>query len=235
MYNITMPKFQKFEQSADAYLVPPVLKNSFKAVYQILKDNEISSVLDIGCATGDFLNFLPPRIRGVGIDKSAALISEAKKRVKKTNISFIKTDILDKNASREFKKQFDAVTILGTLHTFMDFRPVLDYAVALEPKTIFVHSPFNDQPVDARHFHRESGATDYQCAYSIFSKQTIAKYLESKKVSSVNFSPFEMQNDLAKNDASPLRNYHIRLDTGERYLTNGIGIIFKEYILTIKL
>jgi|SRR3989344_8902084 len=232
-----MPKSQKFEQNTATYLTPPVLKDSFKAVYKILKNNKVSSVLDIGCAAGDFLNFMPSKINAIGIDKSARLIGEAKKRVKKPGVSFIKADILNlnKKIKQNLKGHFDTITILGTLHAFMDFRPALDRALTIAPKIILIHSPFNDPPIDARHFHRESVKDDYQCAYSIFSKQTISEYLKAKKVSSFDFSPFEMQNDLAKNDTSPLRNYHIRLDTGERYLTNGIGIIFKEYILTIRL
>lgn len=232
-----MSQFQKFEQNTSAYLTAPTLKDSFKVLYQMLANHHVFSVLDIGCATGDFLNFLPSKIKGVGIDKSATLIGEARKRVKKNNISFIKADILrlDKKARQNFKKKFDAITILGTLHAFLDFRPVLDRAIEMAPKIILIHSPFNDSPIDSRHFHKESDATDYQCAYSISSKQSISGYLKNKSVRNFQFVPFEMRSDLIKNDASPLRNYHIKLDTGERYLTNGIGIIFKEYILTIKL
>ncbi len=229
--------FQKFNQDTKTYLSEPVLKDSFKAVYEILKENGVLSVLDIGCAAGDFLNFLPTEIKGTGIDVSPLLIDEAKKRVRKKNIGFIEADILnpEQNFFENLKKKFDAVTILGTMHTFLDFEPVLERAIKIQPQFIYVHSPFNDAPIDTRHFHKKNDEIDYQCAYSIFSKETISRYLKSKSINNFRFIPFEMQSDLIKNNAEPLRNYHIKLGTGERFITNGIGIIFKEYILEIRL
>lgn len=220
---------QKFKQKTYAYIAPPVKKDSFEATYKILKKNNVRSVLDIGCAAGDFLSFLPSSIEGTGVDISAELIGLARQRVQRHTISFLKKDILK---SRE-RKKFDAVTIIGTLHTFLDFRPLLDRALKLSSNLIIVHSPFNDAPVDAQHFHREQQDKTYMCAYSIFAKKTIETYLKSKG-KKFTWIPFEMSRTLVKNDEYPIRNYHITLSTGERYLTNGIGILFKEYLLVIR-
>ncbi|OGY67427.1 MAG: hypothetical protein A3H63_02295 [Candidatus Harrisonbacteria bacterium RIFCSPLOWO2_02_FULL_45_10c] len=225
--------FQSFKQNPEAYSTHPFLKDSFKFVYQMLADIKPRSILDIGCASGDFLNFLPLKIQGVGIDASPALIREAKARVLKSNIRFIKGSILDKKIFSKFKEKFDVVTIMGTLHTFLDFQPVLDAALKLASKAVIIHSPFNDAPIDVRHFHKIFGEDAYQCAYSVFSKKSISNYLRKKRVGNFRFIPFEMKTELKRNVADPMRVYHVTVTNGERYLTNGMGILFKEYILKI--
>ncbi|OGW84521.1 MAG: hypothetical protein A3C35_02495 [Omnitrophica bacterium RIFCSPHIGHO2_02_FULL_46_11] len=229
---------QNFIQEPSAYCNPPILKDSFKKCYQLFKEKNVSSVIDIGCASGDFLYYLSEGIKGLGVEVSHVLYNEARRRVRKKNVEFLKTDAKSLPAKLRYRdKTYDAVTLLGILHTFLDIRPLLNPVLALKPKLIIIHSPFNEGPVDARHFHRlaNNHRSAFQCAYSIFSKDTLVRYLKKMRVKRYQFFPFEMEKELLYNPSYPLRNYHVTLSNGQRYLTNGIGILFKEYFLVIEL
>ncbi len=225
---------QVFVQDPAVYLEKPFLKDSFTKVYEILEKEKILSVLDIGCASGDFIHFLPEKIRATGVDISSSLIETAKSRVRRPRTRFIQADILKNTARKKIGDDHEAVTLLGTLHTFLDFRPLLKQVLALKPRLVLVHSPFNEVDVDARHYHRVSDGNDFQCGYAVFSMKTVGEYLQKIGVQQFEFIPFEMRTDLVKHKTNPLRNYHVRIENGERYLTNGIGLLFKEYFLLIK-
>ena len=227
---------QTFQQDPARYREPRVCKEVFERIYALLKELGVNSVLDVGCANGDFLYFLPDHLQGTGIDISGEFIEIAKKRNQKPNLRFLALDILADDALKQFKEQYDAVTMIGVLSTFHDYRRLFDRILALKTKFVIIHSPLNDYPVDAAHFHRDLTRQDgdFQCAYNIFSKVTISEYLQGKGVTEHRFIPFEMKKTLVRNEQHPTFNFHIVLDNGERYLTNGIGIIFKEYILLIK-
>jgi SAM-dependent methyltransferase len=226
---------QTFEQDPSKYLRPPVCKEIFTQIYRILEQHDASSVLDFGCASGDFLYFLPEKISGKGIDKSKYLISVAESRNSKLNVNFESFDIFEESTLGRLQDYYDAVTILGTLHTFHDFRPLLNLIFKLNTKLIIIHSPFNEALVDTMHFHKDlsCGQADYQSAYNIFSRSTLEKYLKEKKVDHYSFLPFELSALIEKDNEYPMNCFHLTTDKGERYLTNGAGIIFKEYILKI--
>lgn len=226
---------QVFHQDPKAYVGAPRLKESFEGVYQLLEQVGARSVLDLGCASGDFLYHLPESMTGVGVDISPKLLSLARKRVKRPGVSFERADFLNAALRRKMKaRRFDAVTMLGFLHTFLDFEAPLAAALDLGAKTVIVHSPFNDNPVDTRHFHRVRGQKDFQCGYAISSKDSVSRFLKKKGVRRFEFALFRMKTELAKDVASPVRNWHSWID-GERRLMNGIGIVMDEYFLVIHL
>lgn len=235
IFNSEVKETQTFEQDPSKYLRPPVCKEIFTQIYRILQQKNAQSVLDIGCASGDFLYFLPENISGKGIDKSQDLISIAESRNSKFNVKFESLDISEGVASESLKDYYDAVTILGTLHTFHDFKIILNLILKINTKIIIIHSPFNEELIDTMHFHKDlsSGQSDYQSAYNIFSKYTFEKYLKENKIDSYSFKPFELSALIEKDIDHPMSCFHIVTDKGERYLTNGAGIIFKEYILEI--
>lgn len=229
---------QNFKQDPTVYYLPPVLKDSFKGVYKILKKNKVSKVVDIGCASGDFLYYLPKNIQGLGLDASAALISTAKKRVSRDNVRFLKADALrlTSKVTAGFTGADTAVTLLGILHTFLDFRPLLDAALKFNPRLIVIHSPFSEAPVDSYHYHKLAAdpKARYQCGYSFFSKYTLGRELEKRGLRNYQFVPFVMTRKLSRDPGNPIRNYHLDDSAGRRFLTNGINLLFTEYFLVIK-
>lgn len=241
---MTLPN-QNFNQEVFAYLKPR-RKESFDRIIEIIKSNPPQTLLDIGCASGDFLFQLIEaniNIRAIGIDKSSALIKLAKNRLGNlSNLQFYKLDILKPNnqalLSRLLKTKAEVITVLGTLHTFHDFSPILQLLISNQTtKKILIHSPFNPDPVNVRVFHQDLFSADktYQSGYNIFSIADISKFLNRKRIKNFKFTPFIMSKTLTKNPNSPLFNYHLIDKTGKKWLTNGTGLIFQEYVLEINL
>ena len=226
---------QTFAQDPARYLEPPVCKEIFTFIYKLLDEHKVKSVLDVGCANGNFLSFLPDSIRGTGVDISDQFIQIAKKRFQKPNLNFLTLDILAKEAPQRLKDKFDAITMIGVFSTFHDYKALLDRILSFKSKFVMIHSPLNDFPVDASHFHRDltRSQADFQCAYNIFSRVTLDQYFKEHGVR-YRCIPFEMNATLKKDAKNPIHNFHITLDNGERYLTNGIGILFKEYVIVIE-
>jgi len=232
-------KYQNFEQDSSKYRTP-FKKESFQFVTRIVEDLKPTTLLDIGCASGDFVCGLSDSIKAIGIDQSAELISIAKGRSTE-NKNFLEIDVLN-NDQEELNKilenNAEVITILGTLHAFNDFRPLLDKTILNKnTQKIIIHSPFNDSPVDVQVFHRDLTRREksFQSAYNIFAKRTIADYLRTQGVSDFMFIPFVMRESLHKNPQYPLRNYHLLTRDGDKYITNGLGLLLTEYMLVINL
>ncbi len=229
---------QKFDHDPSVYVNESVCKDSFKTVYKMLEKYGAKSVLDIGCACGDFLHFMPSFVeKATGVDISGEVIEEAIRRNSKDlRLDFKELDVVDATQRQPLVGRFEAITILGTLQTFLNCEPFMDSVLALKPKWIIIHAPFNEEPVDSRHFHRDltRNEEDFQCVFAVYSFRTIEAYLNKKKLKAYNFMPCEMSFDLQQDEKVPTRNYHIHLRNGQRFVTNGIGVIFKEYILNIE-
>jgi hypothetical protein len=60
----------------------------------------------------------------------------------------------------------------------------------------------------------------------------LGQHLQDRGVTQYEFIPFEMRATLQPDPANPLRNWHVIVD-GERWMTNGIGVLFKESLLVI--
>jgi hypothetical protein len=221
---------QKFEQSTKKYDGDPREKDYYKVVYHLLVKKKISTVLDIGTASGDLLYFLPDHINALGIDKNQSLINTANLTRKKDNIEFKCEDIMNLK-----RVNFDCITILGTLITFMNFRPVLDKCIAMQPKLIIINDFFNPNGIDVQVGYRmaDDNGLGYQFPYNIISLQTIAKYLDNTGVT-YSITPYQMTSNLKRDIENPTYNYHVNLD-GERLLTNGLGLILRGFNIVIEL
>ena len=215
-------------------------KESFKFVYDLIKKNKPSTLLDIGCASGDFLFGLDNNIKAVGIDKSEELISIANKK-NTNNVSFICMDILncdDQILNPILENNAELITILGAFHTFHNFHPLLDKLINLNnTKRIIIHSLFNPAPIDVQVFHRDLTVEDstFGSSYNIFSNQSIINYFKHNNIAKYEFLPFEMKATLKKNEKYPMRNYHVFMNDGQKFSTNGACILYKESMLVIDL
>ncbi|MDO8552935.1 MAG: class I SAM-dependent methyltransferase [bacterium] len=220
---------QSFTQEIGKYGLPPRKKDYYGIIYRILEKNNIKSVLDIGTASGDFLYFMPETIKGLGIDKSKDLIKIAKDTRKKKNLKFECADIL----SDKFDKKYECITILGTLLTFLDFRPALEACFNLHPKLIIINDFFNTDGIDIqlgfRYANKPKNA--YQFAYNIVSLATMKSFLEEKSAQ-FSFEEYKLKTRLHRDEAHPMYNYHAELN-GETIITNGMGLILRGYNLII--
>jgi len=222
---------QLFNQDSAVYIQPPLKKEYYETVYAELMKIGAKSVADIGCASGDFLYFLGDMVeRKVGVDKSEELISLAKSRV--IDSEFKALDIFDFLKENE---KFDAVCMMGTLHTFMEYRQLLrDLVKSTSPKILIIQSVFNIYPIDVRIMHSDANSpeAEFQCAQCLFSIEKLILFLEEMGAC-VSAKKYQMQGTLLKDQSNPLRVYHIDID-GEKYLTNGTSTILREFIILAK-
>lgn len=224
-----------FIQNPKKYLGKPRYKDYYGQVYHSFRKNKIKSVLDIGTASGDFLYFMPESIRGLGIDKSSALIQIAKDSRKKKNLVFKKINVNNSRSLFRILKKIgkpDAITIFGTLTVFPDIIKILKMCFQIKAKVIYINDWFNPYPVDIRCGYRLSDETNkpYNYCWNIRSIQTVSRWLSSKK-KRFAFSPYQMRTTL-KQSTNPLFSWHGRLN-GEKVVTNGLGLILRGYQLTI--
>ena len=139
---------------------------------------------------------------------------------------------------RLLESNAELITILGTLHTFHNFEPILKPLIVNKTtKTILIHSPFNEDPVNVRIFHQDltSVNREFQSGYNIFSQQSVSRFLKQNKIYNFQFIPFSMKKTLKKNLSHPMYNYHLFDKNGKKWTSNGARLIFQEYILKINL
>jgi 2-polyprenyl-3-methyl-5-hydroxy-6-metoxy-1,4-benzoquinol methylase len=225
-------KRQVFKQDPCVYIKDSVRKEYYDLVYKDLERLKVNSVLDVGCATGDFLYYLDDQKiqTQIGIDISNELIKLARKRV--AHAKFHETDVFE---FCQQKTSFDAVCLLGTLHTFLDYEELIgQICYSCSPRVLIIQSPFNTNPVDVRVFHADaivnSEKMQYQCAYSIYCLEKFTSFLKTLGAV-VSVKNYEMKQTLKRDYGDPMRNYHINVD-GEKCLTNGASIILREFIVT---
>mgnify|MGYP001403850540 CR=1 FL=1 len=120
-------------------------KHVFKMVFDALGSCKPSSILDVGCATGDFLALASNRFDGsavFGVDISEKLIELAKKRTSSKDIELI-CDNFWKNP--KFIQKCDVVTcfaVSGYFHDIETFlNPLID--VVGSKGRLFVQGLFN--------------------------------------------------------------------------------------------
>jgi len=185
-------------------------KEFFKLGYrEILKDlPECQSVLDVGCATGEFLYFLTrqlPRIQRVaGIDIVPDFFEIAKKRI--PNAQFVVGDI-DKRGFPEIGR-FDFVALLGVLGANFHPEQVIDnlFSAVSPGGMIYIISNFNQDPVDVHAICRRSGVSEqWETGFNIYSIRTMER-LVSKHRGTVEWVDFRLPFSLPK-QTDPLRGW----------------------------
>ena len=221
-----------FEQEIAAYSAEPRTKDYFDQVYNEIEVNGFQTVLDVGCAGGDFFQLMPNKsIKCTGIDVSSHLIEIANQRNSNPNVSFECVDITKKHRFK--KRKFELITIFGTLVTIENAKLFLDAIIDLQPKKIIINDFFNPKPLDIRcgYSRPEVANNRYNYAYNIRSIQTMTKYLESYSGYKFEFIPYNLQTHLEEQD-DPTRNYHTTLG-GKEILTNGLNLLLYGYFLNI--
>ena len=106
----------------------------------IMKSEEIYSVLDIGCATGDFLSMFPYGIRKKGIDICEGNIQFAKEKY--PQIDFICSDFYELNKTNI--GYYDIIIISEILEHIMNDEELLKFAVN-HAKIVLINIPLENQ------------------------------------------------------------------------------------------
>lgn len=215
-------------------------KESFKAAWNIISssvDKDVAKVLDVGCATGEFIGFLSkciPDARFVGVDVTEDLLDEGRRLLPQAE--FVNASAL---ALPSELKDFDIVCAIGCMSIFDEtqIEAFWDNLLgAVRPGgLVLVLSPLNEFGVDAmiRHRKRPDGvAGDWESGWNIFSQETIREILQARGVELV-LERFELPIDLPPS-ADPIRTWTMATANRERQLTNGLKLLVDHYFMVCK-
>ena len=199
--------------------------------------NQEGRLLDIGAATGDFLEYAIGRFKmekAVGVDFDQELVHAAKNRGLRAE--FYKGDA--NNLSGFEDGVFNAVMLTGVHSIFDEFKFSFGESIRLARKggLVLITGIFNEFPLDARIHWRypENQNGDWHPGYNLFSMKSVSSFLEShEKVKSFEFLDFSLPFDLDPKD-DPVRSWTYKDSEGTRKLRNGImPLNFKTLIIRV--
>jgi len=196
-------------------------------------------ILDIGCATGDFLFYLCslyPEASFMGMDVMEELLERAKTEV--SGSEFVKSNICDlKTLPRQ---KYDAVFMNGVHSIFDDIDSWLGNAISLVGNNgkLFIFGIFNPENVDvlvkARYSNQDHDAP-WQSGWNCFSIKTFENYLEKKNIKSHCFHDFNISIDIPRHESDPFRSWTFLYDDNSRGIINGTMILHKFMLLEISI
>ena len=202
---------------------------------------KIQTVLDAGCAAGEFAYVLRsqfPESKIWGFDLLPELIAKAKLEVE--NCVFYQGDILNEDASPvDFA---DVVTCTGVLSIFDSFETCISNLIRwVKPGgTVFLHSLFSNYPFDVRVQYNPSesyGSGVLESGWNIFSKESISNFLNTliseKAIDSFTFHDFFIKRELPI-QSDKVRSWTILDEHGNLQITNGLMLLQPHAILEIK-
>jgi trans-aconitate methyltransferase len=191
------------------------------------------TILDIGCATGDFLYFIHqkfPSAKISGMDIRDDLLKRAKVEV--PFATFFQGNIQDSKTLP--KEKFDFIFMLGVHSIFDDYELILDNIIKKLKKggRIGIFGGFNSEDVDVLVKVRGSYDEKWQSGWNMFSKKSISNYLTKKNISH-NFIDWKISIDIPKNTSDPLRSWTFKDENGERIVINGTQLLHTFSLLEI--
>ena len=217
---------------------PP--KETFLAVARLIKKFKSNSptaisVVDFGCATGAFVNYLVsefPEDEVSGIEFLNSLIDVGRETY--PHIKINQGSVFDRNALLE--SSVDVLTLLGVIQIFDDIEPIIrNVGSWIKPNgKLYVHGMFNPFDVDVylKYKKSEDFASDiFQAGWNVISQKTISNLLNSYGAKSVKFHEFKISIDLEKKLDDPLRSWTEKLDDGSRQIVNATCLKQPQFIL----
>ena len=216
--------------------IPP--KEYFKFIARIVDGLPINvrSWHDIGCGSGEFLNYLKgifSELSVSGSDISSELIHVA--REKYPDIQFSVEDFTTFQ-DPDRSQNFDVISLLGVHGRFRYVDDWLPQFISRKKSGGYglIFDLFNSEPVDVAVSASiaESTTTKFENTYfNLVSTTTVKKKLQSMGFKA-SFYRFEMPFALAK-QSDPFRSWTIDLADGRRMLTNGLGQLFDLYLCVV--
>lgn len=202
-------------------------------------DSPRSSLLDVGCATGELLHHFRqrfPEFRLAGLDNAHNLLTQARSVPGLAGVRLEHGDALTFSCDSFGFGPFDFVVCSGVLSIFDDFVPLMENLIRnVRPGgTIFVVSMFNDDDIDVRIRYRDNrhDPERWQGGFEVHSTATCERWLRGR-VASLRFIPFEMPFDVQKRETFPHRAWSLATADGRRLMINGLCLICYEQILEV--
>ncbi len=211
-------------------------KEYFKKISNYLKKYKKKlDIIDVGCASGDFLKNISKRknFNLTGIDFSKEAILLARKKVPSAN--FFLKDIKKIN----LKKKYDVCTCLGTLSIFDNKFNIINKLINITKAKgeLIFFDPVNEYNINVLMRYQNNLKKDkkWLSAYNIFSKEYwVSTIKKNRKVKTISFSKFKIPFPIKRNLKDPMRSWTFKIKN-ENQITAGTGQLLNFYIIKIKL
>lgn len=212
-------------------------KEYFKFINKFIDFSSLGDgtrILDIGCATGDFLwyiNSLNPNLDLAGIDVDNELLQRAKNEV-----PTIKTYNADISKKVEIDREFDFIFMNGVHSIFEDFESWLGNVLDLMREgnaKAYIFGIFNPEDLDIVLRVRPSGESgDWESGWNCPSQKSIGLFLDAND-RKYSFSEFQLDVDIEKTSTDPLRSWTQRMENGENIVLHGSQLVHRFSLLQI--
>jgi SAM-dependent methyltransferase len=216
-------------------------KEIFKAVGKIIADMDTpgSTLLDVGCATGEFLYYIKRRLSHFGdfygFDVSKKMIKKAREHVR--GVKFSINSILNPKISSRYR--CDVVTCMGVLSIFDNIeRPLKNLLSCLQKNGLLVIvGIFNDDPIDVlmRYRRTNNQTCIWETGWNIFSVVTVESILK-KTGHQLKWSwyPFRFPFPIKKMPQDPMRSWTVATSIDPHQQINGACQLLNFKILKIQ-
>lgn len=213
-------------------------KEYFKFIVKHTDDvlSSASSMVDIGCATGDFLSYLSglyPEAKLSGLDVMDELLEHARREV--PGVTFENANIY--TGEHLPKETYDVIFLNGVHSIFDDLKPWITNLLSLcsENGRVYVFGNFNPSDVDLLVKARYSTLDEskpWQLGFNLWSKKTMELYLDEIGAD-YRFYDFEIGIDLGKHPDDPFRSWTFKAAEDKRMIVNGTQILRNLSLLEI--
>jgi len=213
------------------------IKEYFKLIINYLKNykNKINLV-DVGCASGDFLNLLSKNknFNLTGIDFSKASLDLAKEKVPSATLRLI-----DLKKKINLNKKYDICTCLGTLSAFDDKFKIIDKLVNLVKNKgeLIILDLINEHDVNVliRYQNNFENKSEWLSGFNTYSKKYWSQKLRlNSKIKSFTFKKFDIKKKILKNKKNPMRAWTERRKNKNQIMV-GTGQLLNYYFVKIKI
>lgn len=190
-------------------------------------------VVDIGCATGDFLHFLSllyPRAQLHGYDVLDSLLSRAATEV--PSASFSRVDISDAARQPESQK-FDIAFMLGVHSIFDDLHWLTNALDLLNPGGhFFCFGLFNPVDVDVFIKARKCGTQSLEPGWNVMSCTTVLEHLNALGHAG-DFTPWQISIPVPPTNGDPYRSWTVPQVDGSFEIRNGLQLVHTFQLLHV--
>jgi len=217
-------RFDQFYIKEDHFTEPKeYFKEALKIIQSRLSGTE-TSMLDIGCAAGDFLRYVHsecPSVNLHGMDAFAGVLDEARARV--PGAVFHQGD-MNEGAVFAGGQKFDVVTMLGVLSIFSHEQWIRNFCSLMERDGFgLIFGMINPYPYDVFvRLRNQKGENEY--GWNSWSAATLTREFGALgyKVEIEHWTP---PIDVSFRPEDPLRSWSLDLRDGGKIIANGSRMI----------
>jgi ubiquinone/menaquinone biosynthesis C-methylase UbiE len=218
-------------------------KDDFYTCIKIIKTeikNKNNSILDVGCANGEFLNFLINRLKDnyyFGLDANKKFLDVAKKNLNLKEVKFIKNDLF----KFRNKNKYDLVICMGVSHLLKDIKKLLQKLISFTKINgyVIVDGFFNKYDIDTITYYKDYSLNQkrkWNCDFNQFSKKQLINYLKNKNIKKYKFFEAKLKSKIKKkHDLKPHHFVWTEKKGNSNLVTNGTNINLKRSFLLIKI